>query len=152
MTERISLEKFIEIEKANNSETPIECISKICHENEDTSVEIEVLRIKGDKYKNTEVLKFLFDTPVYYPIEKIYFNDSRQLMVLAPPFLYVHDSIKNTGIFTISDSYTVTCDKCNRSINYILTTINNFYCADCFEELTDEELKNAVLVFAGELK
>ncbi|TXG85642.1 MAG: hypothetical protein E6R13_01940 [Spirochaetes bacterium] len=133
-------------------ETEHKLISRQHYNVEDTSVLIKVLRIEG--VENSEFLKFEFETPVYYKVEKIYFTLTQQLMVLAPPYLYIDASQAINGAgsgFKISSAYEVCCDICGNQINYINTNLKQFYCDTCFMENESIDDTNIIVVLAGTL-
>ena len=127
-------------------------ISRHYYNVEETTVLIKVLRIEG--VEHSEFLKFEFETPVYYKIEKIYFTLTQQLMILAPPFLYIDASASVNGGasgFKISSAYDVCCDICGNQINYINTNLKQFHCDTCFMENDTIDDTNVIVVLAGTL-
>lgn len=139
---RMDLDEFLKREKEHK------IISQLSHIEEDTEVDIQIIRI--GELPGSEWMKFCFENPVYYPIEKIYFTVKQELMIIAPPFLYIHLAGTNKGRFCISQSYDIECDICEKPINYITTNIHKFYCDDCWEKASD--IQNMILVMAGDLR
>ena len=141
----ITLEEFVSRKDEHK------LISRHFYNVEDTSVLIKVLRIEG--VENSEFLMFEFENPVYYKVEKIYFNLLQQLMILAPPFLYIDASMANDGAsgMKISSAYDVCCDICGNQINYINTNLKDYYCDMCFMENETVDDTNIIVVLAGTL-
>lgn len=141
----ITLDEFL----ARSAEHKL--ISRYFYNVEDTSVLIKVLRIEG--VDNSEFLMFEFEKPVYYKVEKLYFNLLQQLMILAPPFLYIDASLASNGNsgMKISSAYDVCCDICGNQINYINTNLKNYYCDTCFTENETVDDTNIIVVLAGTL-
>ena len=139
---KFTLEEFLK--KKNEHKE----ISSIVHEEEDTNLKIDIVRL--DEYVGSEFMRFNFENPVYIPVDKIYFTFNENLMAIAGPFLYIHDPKSQKGYFSISKKFDITCDKCENPINYITTNIHKFYCEECWEESSDDE--NLIVVMAGELR
>jgi hypothetical protein len=142
----LTLEEFLA--RPNEHKT----LSKHHYDVEDTSVLIKVMAI--EKVEGSEFLKFEFETPVYYKIEKLYFSLTQQFMILAPPFLYIDGSQSVNGAasgFKVSSAYEVCCDICGNQINYINTNLKQFYCDACFMENDTIDDTNIIVVLAGSL-
>lgn len=141
---RLSLEEFL-------TKDP-KVISTVWHETDDTAVNINVVTIKEP---NNEWLRFDFEKPVFMPIDKIYCNTKRELMVIAKPFIYIDytgsSEIQEGGCFYGSKAFDIRCDICDNVINMITTDTKNCYCETCFESLPIEKTENTFEVMSHSL-